>query len=155
LTLADESMAARYVVEPLVNIMEGKGAESKSTDTLVEKHLYVPESKYVLLGSGRYMLESGKFFGGTDSGIMRPTLYGGLAFQLFYLALILFFLSGFRDGGVLYVAMVLACFALNVKAEFIAPGPHLAVLSLMYWMRRARKQEAEAAVPPEELVVAA
>ena len=41
--------------------------------------LFIPKLKTILIGDGRYT-ENGLYYMGTDAGIMRPLLFGGLIF---------------------------------------------------------------------------
>lgn len=136
LSVAEESLIAKYALEPIINVLEGNGLESKSTDHLVEKHLYVPNEQLILIGSGSYISSTGDFFGGTDSGIMRPMLYGGVLFQLFYLMVIALTMRFFWGWRLLNLAILFLYFLLNVKAEIGTPSPHFALLSILYWLCR-------------------
>ncbi|CAH6898406.1 conserved membrane hypothetical protein [Vibrio chagasii] len=133
--IVESSMSARYALEPIINLVENGQLESKSTDTFQDKHLYMPNDKQIIFGDGRYFQESGKFYGGTDSGIMRPLLFGGMFFQGFYLVTMFLILRKLYVGTILSVAIVLSYYVMNVKAEFLIPGPHFALLSFYYFQR--------------------
>lgn len=133
ITLSEDSMMAKYAMEPIINLIDGKGIESKSTDKLLEKHLYIPEESTLLLGDGRYFDEEGFFYGGTDSGIVRPILYGGIIFQVVYFSVLLFLLYSLTKFGMVGFVGVFLLLLMNIKAEVLTPGPHFALLALLYW----------------------
>lgn len=133
--IVESSMRAKYALEPIINLVENGQLESKSTDTFQDKHLYMPNEKQIIFGEGRYFQENGKFYGATDSGIMRPLLFGGMFFQVFYLITMFLILRKLYVGSILSVAIILSYYVMNIKAEFFIPGPHFALLSFYYFQR--------------------
>lgn len=130
--LSEQSMAAKYALEPIIQLVETGKFESKSSSDLIENHLYVPTEKQILLGDGRYVdAATGAFYGHSDSGIVRPLLYGGILFQLVYLSLCLYFFRYFISYGLFGWFIIMLFFAMNVKAELITSTPYLALLLIL------------------------
>ena len=130
--LSEQSMAVKYALEPIIQLIETGKFESKSSSDLIENHLYVPTEKQILLGDGRYVdAATGAFYGHSDSGIVRPLLYGGILFQLVYLSLCLYFFRYFISYGLFGWFIIMLFFAMNVKAELITSTPYLALLLIL------------------------
>lgn len=130
--LSENSIAVKYALEPLMQLIETGSFESKSSDTLLEKHLYIPTEKQIILGDGRYIDEStGAFYGHTDSGMIRPLLYGGILFQIIYLLLCFFFFRCFVTYGLFGWFIIFMLFVMNVKAELITSTPYLALIVVL------------------------
>lgn len=130
----EQSTAARYALEPLLNIVDKGEVQSKSSDDLVNKHLYIPSESQVLVGSGKYIGDDGSYFGHTDSGVVRPILYGGFIFQSLYFFVLLSILVFFIRQGIIGYVVAFSFFVMNVKAEVIFPSPHFAFLSVLFWL---------------------
>lgn len=129
---SESSIAVKYALEPLMQLVETGSFESKSSDELLEKHLYMPTEKQIIIGDGRYIDEStGAFYGHTDSGIIRPLLYGGVLFQIIYLLLCFFFFRCFAAYGLFGWLVILVLFVMNVKAELITSTPYLALIVVL------------------------
>ena len=81
-----------WVLEPVLNFLDGKGFSSASTDSLKEM-IYIPEEMTFIFGDGYYTDPvSGGYYKHTDSGIMRPLLYYGFfGIVLFYFLTFLLF----------------------------------------------------------------
>lgn len=124
----------RYVahaLEPLINLIHGKGFVSSSTDTLVKNHLFIPTLKQFLIGDGLYMTgekEVGQYYGHTDSGFLRQILYGGVLYATVCFAVTFYFVRrvaiNWFDGSWKFIlsafVILVAC---NVKADtFAFPG---------------------------------
>ena len=56
--------------------------ETGSSNVLLDRMLFIPESKTILVGDGMYSTATG-YYMETDSGLMRPVLFGGVVFALF------------------------------------------------------------------------
>lgn len=130
----DDSVS--YALEPIIKLMDSGELETNSSDDLIQNHLYFPEDKYFLFGSGLYFNDDGSFFGHTDSGLIRPLLYGGLVFQILYVLIIFIFSIVLFEFGFIGLLMFLSFLVLNVKAEFLMPSPHMALLSMLFWINR-------------------
>ncbi|RZG14183.1 hypothetical protein EXT47_14225 [Pseudoalteromonas sp. CO342X] len=139
--IISSSNSAKYALEPIVNFLESGELSSKSSDKLQQKHLYFPNEMQLIFGDGRYFDSNGKFWGGTDSGIMRPLLYGGILFQFFYLYLMYKLLAVFYDKSIISVLVIISFFIMNIKAEFFIPGPHLALIFLYLFVNKGRRYE--------------
>lgn len=130
--LSEQSMAAKYALEPIIQLVETGKFGSKSSSDLIENHLYMPTEKQILVGDGRYVdAATGAFYGHSDSGIVRPLLYGGVLFQLVYLSLCLYFFRCFISYGLFGWFIIMLFFAMNVKAELITSTPYLALLLIL------------------------
>ncbi|WP_233141062.1 hypothetical protein [Aggregatibacter actinomycetemcomitans] len=120
-----------HALEPVINVLHGAGFVSSSTDTLVEKHLFMPTLKQFISGDGLYMTgqtEVGRYYGHTDSGFLRQILYGGVTYALVCFLVTFYFVRkvaiNWFDGSwkfMLSAFVILA--ACNVKADtFAFPG---------------------------------
>lgn len=130
--LSEQSMAVKYALEPIIQLVETGKFESKSSSELIDNHLFLPTDKQILIGDGRYIdAVSGAFYGHSDSGIVRPLLYGGILFQLVYLSLCLYLFRCFIRYGFFGWFIILLLFGMNVKAELITSTPYLALLVIL------------------------
>lgn len=126
-----------HALEPLINLIHGKGTVSSSTDTLVQKHLYIPELKQILVGDGRYFYPEGGYYGKTDSGFLRQTLYGGFIYLSVCFLFMCYFVRkvaiNWFDGSWKFILSTLFILSvLNVKADAYAfPGIMLVLLMFL------------------------
>ncbi|OOF48195.1 hypothetical protein [Rodentibacter trehalosifermentans] len=120
-----------HALEPVINLLHGAGFASSSTDTLVKNHLFMPTLKQFLLGDGRYMtgqLETGRYYGNTDSGFLRQILYGGVAYMLVCFWVTFYFVRkvalNWFDGSWKFVLSAFVILtACHIKADtFAFPG---------------------------------
>ncbi|MDO5055573.1 MAG: hypothetical protein Q4D86_09675 [Pasteurella oralis] len=129
----------RYVehaLEPLINLIHAKGTVSSSTDTLVQKHLFIPELKQILWGDGYYYAKTGGYYGGTDSGFLRQLLYGGVGYVALCFSFTAYFVfriaQNWFDGSWKFILSTLALLTiLNVKADTYA-YPGIMMILLMF-----------------------
>lgn len=68
-----------WAFDLIINFIDNKTLRTDSSDVLLNKMLFIPKLKSILLGDGRYT-DNGLYYMGTDAGIMRPLLFGGLIF---------------------------------------------------------------------------
>lgn len=68
-----------WAFDLIINFINNKTLRTDSSDVLLNKMLFIPKLKTILIGDGRYT-ENGLYYMGTDAGIMRPLLFGGLIF---------------------------------------------------------------------------
>ncbi|OOH86198.1 hypothetical protein BMT54_11310 [Pasteurellaceae bacterium 15-036681] len=147
--LAHEYSDNRYVyhaLEPLINIIKvvetGQDLDSlsdlsSSTDTLVQHHLYMPEIKQILAGDGYYFYPEGGYYGKTDSGFLRQTLYGGFAYLIACFLFTAYFVyriaQNWFAGSWKFILSTLAILSvLNIKADTYAfPGIMLVLLMFL------------------------
>lgn len=132
---ADNKYVA-HALEPLINIINAKGYVSASTDTLIEKHLFIPELKQILYGDGYYYSPKGGYYGGTDSGFLRQALCGGIAYVLLCFLFTAYFVRKIAyvwfNGSWKFILSTLAILTiLNVKADTYA-FPGLMMIFLMF-----------------------
>lgn len=125
-----------HALEPLINIIHGADRLSSSTDTLMEKHLFIPELKQILIGDGYYYSPKGGYYGGTDSGFLRQVLYGGIGYMFLCFAFTSFFVikvaKNWFNGSWKYILSTLAILTvLNVKADTYA-YPGIMMMLLMF-----------------------
>lgn len=125
-----------HALEPLINLIHGTGRISSSTDTLMQKHLFIPELKQILIGDGYYYSPKGGYYGGTDSGFLRQILYGGVSYMLLCFAFTAFFVvkiaKNWFDGSWKFILSTLAILTiLNVKADTYA-YPGIMMILLMF-----------------------
>ncbi|ABR74694.1 hypothetical protein CBG46_09460 [Actinobacillus succinogenes] len=122
-----------HALEPLINLIYG-GAEasiSSSTDTLIDKHLFTPEIKQLIMGDGRYYVvgrTSRSYYGGSDSGFIRQALYGGVGYILACFLFTAYFVkrvadNWFNGSWKFILSALLLLSVLNIKADTYAyPG---------------------------------
>ncbi|MFA0038819.1 hypothetical protein AB4423_19125 [Vibrio chagasii] len=138
IVIVENSTQARYALEPIVNILENNQFETGSTNRLLEM-IYIPKATHILIGSGYYTGDDGKFFGHTDSGFMRPILYGGMLYQLLYIIMLVNvykFLMNYKTIGIIIALLFML---LNIKAEVLSPSPYFGLFCLMYWYHKSLK----------------
>lgn len=135
-----------HALEPLINLIYGKGTISSSTDTLVQKHLFIPELKQILIGDGYYHAKEGGYYGGTDSGFLRQLLYGGIGYLLLCFSVTAYFVirvaKNWFNGSWKFILSTLAIFSiLNVKADTYAfPGIMMILLMFLSLFGNSGKQ---------------
>lgn len=69
-----------WVFQSLVNLVTTGSMETTSSAAL-EKMYFMPNWKTILIGDARYMTARGTYYMGTDVGLLRPLLFGGILFQ--------------------------------------------------------------------------
>lgn len=131
--LANEYVSVKYALEPLEQLIHSGTLQSKSSDELLQKHLYVPAVSSILFGDGMYSNPDGSFYGHSDSGIIRPILYGGIIFQIGYFIFIYRFLSTLKQFYFLGVIVIISFFIANIKAEIITATPYFTLLVLLFY----------------------
>ncbi|WP_273391065.1 hypothetical protein [Actinobacillus porcinus] len=117
-----------HALEPLINLFHGKSLSS-STDTLMNKHLFMPAIKQLIMGDGLYYQPNGwSYYGGSDSGFIRQALYGGVGYILICFLFTAYFVKRIADnwfnGSWIYILSTLFLLSvLNIKADTYAyPG---------------------------------
>lgn len=126
-----------HALEPVINILSGADRVSSSTDTLVNKHLFLPEIKQILMGDGYYYTPELHYYGGSDSGFIRQTLYGGLGYVFVCFAFTAYFVKriadNWFDGSWKFTLSTLFILSvLNIKADTYAyPGIMLVLLMFL------------------------
>ncbi|PJG82212.1 hypothetical protein [Caviibacterium pharyngocola] len=132
-----ENKYVAHALEPLINLLNHQGLSSSSTDTLMQKHLFIPTLKQILIGDGYYVTADGKYYGLTDSGFLRQTLYGGIvnvavcfAFTAYFVRKIA--LVWFNGSWRFILSALFILSVLNVKADTYAfPGIMLVLLMFL------------------------
>ncbi|WGE55309.1 hypothetical protein NYR70_01120 [Actinobacillus equuli subsp. equuli] len=126
-----------HALEPVINILSGADRVSSSTDTLMNKHLFLPEIKQILMGDGYYYTPELHYYGGSDSGFIRQTLYGGLGYVFVCFAFTAYFVKriadNWFDGSWKFTLSTLFILSvLNIKADTYAyPGIMLVLLMFL------------------------
>lgn len=70
-----------WVFQALINFFQTGSLETSSTASL--KKMYVkPDLQTILFGTARYTNANGTYYMGTDLGLLRPLIFGGVIFQL-------------------------------------------------------------------------
>lgn len=127
----------QHALEPLINLLAHKGLASSSTDTLMQKHLYIPQLKQILFGDGYYTTAEGHYYGATDSGFIRQTLYGGILNVIMVFLFTAYFvrkiaLNWFAGSWYFTLSTLFILSVLNIKADTYAfPGIMLVLLMLL------------------------
>lgn len=117
-----------HALEPVINLIQGNERLSSSTDTLMKKHLFVPEVKQIIMGDGLYYMLDKTYYGGSDSGFIRQVLYGGVAYMLVCFLFTAYFIKRIADnwfeGSWKFILSTLILLSiLNIKADTYAfPG---------------------------------
>lgn len=131
-----ENRYVAHALEPVINLLSGADKVSASTDNLVKNHLFLPTKSQFISGDGLYYTEQGGYYGGSDSGYIRQTLYGGITYILVCFSFTLYFVrkvaNNWFEGSWIFTLSTLAILAiLNVKADTFA-YPGLMMLFLMF-----------------------
>lgn len=134
--LAEQYDQVKYAMEPIEQFIATGSIQSKSSDELMEKHLFIPEFKTIILGDGLYTDAQGSFYQHTDSGILRPLLYGGILFQVFYFIFAYRYLKVLRNFGFYGVVTIIFLFSANVKAEILATTPYFSLIIVLYYIKK-------------------
>lgn len=128
---------AAHALEPLINVLNHQGLTSSSTETLMQRHLFMPEWKQILWGDGWYITPEGKYYERTDSGFLRQLLYGGIGYLLLCFLFTAYFVRkvalNWFNGSWLFTLSTLFIFSiLNIKADTYAfPGIMLGLLMFL------------------------
>ncbi|ENM5723393.1 hypothetical protein V4V59_003285, partial [Vibrio mimicus] len=77
-----DNIYVEHAMEPILNFINNGELETTSSDSLMEKHLFWPNDKQLLIGDGIYYNSDGSYYGHTDSGFIRQALYGGLFYVI-------------------------------------------------------------------------
>lgn len=124
-----------HALEPVINLLNGADRLSSSTDTLMNKHLFMPELKQLIMGDGYYFTPENRYYGGSDSGFIRQVLYGGVLYSLACLLFTWYFvrkvsINWFNNSWKFTYSSLLLLSILNIKADTYAfPG-----IMLVLWM---------------------
>ncbi|PVX40460.1 hypothetical protein C8D76_10327 [Pasteurella langaaensis DSM 22999] len=118
-----------HALEPVINLLGGSEHLSSSTDTLINKHLFMPTLKQLLIGDGMYYQPNGwSYYGGSDSGFIRQALYGGVGYIIICFLFTAYFVKRIADnwfnGSWIFILSTLFLLSvLNIKADTYAyPG---------------------------------
>ncbi|WP_443091452.1 hypothetical protein ACTUM7_02305 [Basfia succiniciproducens] len=120
-----------HALEIVINLIQGGSQISSSSDTLVNKHLFMPELKQLIMGDGQYYVvgrTANSYYGGSDSGFIRQALYGGMGYILLCFLFTAYFVKRIADnwfnGSWKFILSALFLLSiLNIKADtFAYPG---------------------------------
>ncbi|MCK3658984.1 hypothetical protein A4G18_09750 [Pasteurellaceae bacterium Pebbles2] len=140
------SLFIEHALEPVVNLIFGANREASvligssgftsSSDTLVQKHLFMPEIKQLIMGDGMYFVNGKSYYGGSDSGFVRQALYGGVGYIALCFAFTAYFVKRIADnwfaGSPKFILSTLFLLSvLNVKSDTYA-FPAIMFLFLMF-----------------------
>ncbi|MDO4431490.1 MAG: hypothetical protein Q4B95_09460 [Lonepinella koalarum] len=134
-----------HALEPLINLIYGKGTLSSSTDTLMQRHLFIPELKQILVGDGFYFYPQGGYYGGTDSGFLRQLLFGGIGYLIACFLFTAYFVrriaqNWFDDSWKFTLSTLALLSILNVKADTYAyPAAMMGLLCFLSLFGQAGK----------------
>ena len=126
-----------HALEPVINLLNGADRLSSSTDTLVNKHLFMPEVKQLIIGDGRYFTHDNHYYGGSDSGFIRQILYGGVIYCVACLLFTWYFVhkisvNWFNNSWKFTYSSLLLLSILNIKADTYAfPGIMMVLLMFL------------------------
>jgi hypothetical protein len=119
-----------------INFFKTGKVETYSLNVLLEKMLFVPQPKTILIGDGRYTAVTGSYYMSTDAGVMRTMLFGGILFAgIRYLSLyILLMINALKANQskemkrLLYWVLIL-CITFEIKGEIL-----FSCLPIMIWL---------------------
>lgn len=141
-----ENRYVEHALEPVINLLNGGGRVSSSTDTLMQKHLFMPELKQILIGDGYYFTADKRYYGGSDSGFIRQSLYGGVGYILICFAFTFYFIkriaeNWFDNSWKFILSSLFILSVLNVKADTYAfPGIMFVLLMFLSLFGHSGKQ---------------
>lgn len=113
-----------------INFFETGRFGTVSTDILLNKMIFLPEFKTIILGDGKYIVDS-LYYMNTDVGFMRPMLFGGILFLCVrYLVIISMYfaiLNKIEEGHRLAKRFIIFCFIIilvlfEMKGEIVFPS---------------------------------
>ena len=109
--------------------------ETGSSNVLLDRMLFIPEIKTILMGDGMYSTATG-YYMETDSGLMRPLLFGGIVFALlryfsFYILLAISIIKNkvCKEIKAMYLWIGITCFIFEIKGEII-----FSCLPIVLWL---------------------
>ena len=125
-----------HALEPVINLLNDGERLSSSTDTLMNKHLFMPQLKQLIMGDGYYFTQEGRYYGGSDSGFIRQILYGGVLYSLICFIFTWYFIrrisiNWFDNSGKFTYSSLLLLSILNIKADTYA-FPGIMMILLMF-----------------------
>ena len=133
-----QNIYVEHALEPIINLINGGERLSSSTDTLLNKHLFMPTTKQLLMGDGLYYAPNGwSYYGGSDSGFIRQALYGGVGYILACFVFTFYFVKRIADNWFngswkFVISTMLILTILNVKADTYAyPGVMFVLLMFL------------------------
>lgn len=134
-----ESKSFQWAAELLINFLSGEGFSTKSSTELKESMLFPLSLEQLLIGDGRYLNPDNSYYMGTDSGVMRFVLFGGLPFLfLAFFPYLIFILYGMKlkkieENCKMEILWVIATILLlQVKGEVIIVGTMVNVFFFTY-----------------------
>lgn len=114
-----------WAFDLIINFINNKTLRTDSSDVLLNKMLFIPDFKTILIGDGRYT-ENELYYMGTDAGIMRPLLFGGLIFAFVrYISLYgillwrMFKRETENSEKTVFFWILLMCIVFEIKGEII------------------------------------
>lgn len=85
-----------WVFQAIINFIQTGSFETSSMDSL--KNMYfLPEIKTLLIGVGKYTNSNGTYYAGTDVGLLRPILFGGIFFQMLRYSTVLILIAHIKE----------------------------------------------------------
>ena len=114
-----------WAFDLVINFINKKTLRTDSSDVLLNRMLFIPDFKTILIGDGRYT-ENELYYMETDAGIMRPLLFGGLIFAFVrYISLygILLWRMFKRETEnpekIVFFWILLMCILFEIKGEIV------------------------------------
>lgn len=130
----------RWAFEIIFNFIDGDGFGMASLDNLTQDMLFTPTLSQLLIGDGFYTNLDGGYYLGTDSGLLRPILFGGLSiFILTLFPYIAMFVCVVRSKRIAHerklplMAAVFAAVVLQIKGEVLIIGTMSNILIFIYY----------------------
>ena len=115
----------KWAFDLFLTFFETGKLETGSSNVLLDRMLFIPDMKTILMGDGMYSTATG-YYMETDSGLMRPLLFGGIIFALlryfsFYMLLVISTIKKkqFKEVKAMYFWIGIVCFIFEIKGEII------------------------------------
>lgn len=114
-----------WAFQSIVNLVLTGSMETTSSASL-EKMYFMPNWKTIFIGDARYMTKRGFYYMGTDVGVMRALLFGGIFFQALRYSTLFVTLKQLKDDNafsparIVYASLILFVI-FELKGEVIAP----------------------------------
>lgn len=114
-----------WAFDLFVTFIETGKLQTESSNVLLQQMLFVPESQTLLFGDGMYTTDTG-YYMGTDAGIMRALLFGGIGFALFRYLIFYLPLAGkvlnrdvHKEQKWLFFWVLILCIVFEIKGEIL------------------------------------
>lgn len=128
-----------WALEPLFNLIDGKGLSTGSTNRLAEMWEVIPTWRQALLGTGNFTNADDSFFMHVDVGILRNLFYWGIGGYAVLIAYEIFTVKPMFKNKTYRNMMLFVCIYLMVgEYKALVIGVNKMILSLLFLMSFAQ-----------------